>query len=887
MQSQSQARVAIMDASDHPVIFLGPSMAPADAAEILEADYRPPIRRGDLDNVPNGKIVAIIDGVFEQDLAVSPAEIRTALDRGVTIVGGSSMGALRAAEISDMIGIGRIWDWYRTGLIERDDEVALIFDPIRNQPLSVPLVNVRFAVERLASLGTINDRTAAQILDAARKLSFKDRCYPQILDAASIGLHTDSGDLAEMLETYDLKRQDAQAVLEYVEAMPRVNAAAENLTETSRNQPVLADSAIDRLLIWESGDSPTFGKLLEFLLLSGGLIGVSRDLSFAGYAPADVATTDHQSVFVEAVRRWGWNSSEETQISLADLGVDQSVLSEACTYEACRRHVSNTLLQALDEQKFPEIVSRLFLDELALKRAVMQLGSLEYFAARSGDIEPTREEREDARRTWSRLNGVARPHELTKCWRQRGVDQETADAAINWLARARRAALPLAKTMRTSAALNDCADPPQNTSYTLERCFKPKGEPRFAWTIDRAEQAAQELARRIGVTRIGMIGELGEFVEGSGVYIAQAARPGGAWSSSYGSGKSRSRAGAIVGSVVEELEKWAQEKFAPADEEIIFESFNELKTKRPCVDPATLDLPFDTSYRPHQPIAWYPSNDLLSGETVLTPLDTLRVERGKRDICYTNRGARKHLATNGLGAGFSREEATLHAVCEVVERHAQRLAELFLSNPGGIGAHPYRFVDPRAFGTRIDELAEGIGSAVDTVRLLDITSDVEIPTFMATLTRDYQRAEGFGTHPNPAVAAEMALLEAAQTISSAVAGGREDLSINARSLGRHERPRPVGAQDSWFWMDPDTPLSDSPSFDGFVTDDVFEDVQWALGRVRAAGLDHLLAIDISPPEADPACVVRVQIPGLESNNAFYTGPRARLVLARPFLPRWV
>ena len=92
------------------IIFTGPSLHPRDAKKILDADYRPPVGRGDilnaLEDTPD--IIGIIDGVFHQKPAVSHKEILKALHLEVKIVGGASMGALRASELDDwgMIGVG-------------------------------------------------------------------------------------------------------------------------------------------------------------------------------------------------------------------------------------------------------------------------------------------------------------------------------------------------------------------------------------------------------------------------------------------------------------------------------------------------------------------------------------------------------------------------------------------------------------------------------------------------------------------------------------------------------------------------------------------------------------------------------------------------------------
>src|SRR5262249_35122799 len=141
------------------------------------------IKRGDLATTKPGTIVAIIDGVFERELSVSPREVEEALATGITVFGGSSMGALRAAEVPGMIGVGRVFQWYRDEVITRDDEVALLFDPQSGTALTVPTVSVRFAVERLCSLGTIDLATGSALISAALRIPYKERTYARILEA--------------------------------------------------------------------------------------------------------------------------------------------------------------------------------------------------------------------------------------------------------------------------------------------------------------------------------------------------------------------------------------------------------------------------------------------------------------------------------------------------------------------------------------------------------------------------------------------------------------------------------------------------------------------------------------------------------------------------------
>jgi len=62
----------------------------------------------------------------------------------------------------------------------------------------------------------------------------------------------------------------------------------------------------------------------------------------------------------------------------------------------------------------------------------------------------------------------------------------------------------------------------------------------------------------------------------------------------------------------------------------------------------------------------------------------------------------------------------------------------------------------------------------------------------------------------------MALLEAAQTIVAAVAAGREDLTVQARSLGRHERSTPLRAAAHFFWQDEEEQRVSFAEPDGLV-----------------------------------------------------------------------
>lgn len=205
-----------------PVVFLGMSLKPSQARKILDADYRGPVKRGDLPLLDEKvRYVGIIDGVFMNDCSVGHREIMALLKRGVTVVGGGSMGALRASELSDvgMVGVGRIFEMYLNGEIEGDDEVALIFNPETNDPLSEPLVNIRATLAMAVERGLLEADVSASILEKVRSEFFPKRSMSLTVELAREELEPGAfRDFADFVEKspFDLKKSDAIAVLQEI-----------------------------------------------------------------------------------------------------------------------------------------------------------------------------------------------------------------------------------------------------------------------------------------------------------------------------------------------------------------------------------------------------------------------------------------------------------------------------------------------------------------------------------------------------------------------------------------------------------------------------------------------------------------------------------------------
>lgn len=206
------------------VVFIGPSLPLDDASKILDADYQPPVARGDIAALLNDPpdIIGIIDGVFHQQPAVSHKEILQALKSDVTIVGASSMGALRAAELdyAGMIGIGTVYQYYRDGKTESDDDVAIVFDPVTNEQLSEALVSMNYNFQMAEKEGIITSNDFKVLYETAKNIFYPHRTYPRVLNESGLEKNKIIK-LEAFLDNYgiDIKTEDAKKALKYIKTL--------------------------------------------------------------------------------------------------------------------------------------------------------------------------------------------------------------------------------------------------------------------------------------------------------------------------------------------------------------------------------------------------------------------------------------------------------------------------------------------------------------------------------------------------------------------------------------------------------------------------------------------------------------------------------------------
>jgi hypothetical protein len=208
----------------HDFVFVGPSLPRAQVEALLPgASILPPVRHGDLlsAGARAGDRVLIIDGLFLQSAPVRHKEILALLAAGVSVIGSSSMGALRAAELHQygMRGVGEVFELYRTGAIDGDDEVAVIHttgDDDGYRALSEPLVSMRVAIGEAVRDGAITAETGATLLRIAKGLPFRLRSQRMLVKRARQELPVEVVDQFDAWYhncARDLKAADAVAML--------------------------------------------------------------------------------------------------------------------------------------------------------------------------------------------------------------------------------------------------------------------------------------------------------------------------------------------------------------------------------------------------------------------------------------------------------------------------------------------------------------------------------------------------------------------------------------------------------------------------------------------------------------------------------------------------
>jgi ribosomal protein S12 methylthiotransferase accessory factor len=315
---------------------------------------------------------------------------------------------------------------------------------------------------------------------------------------------------------------------------------------------------------------------------------------------------------------------------------------------------------------------------------------------------------------------------------------------------------------------------------------------------------------------------------------------------------------------------------------LLLASYEELRYSHRVIDVMEVPRTSKDAFHPDLPFLWIEGFDLLQQEHVWLPFASVHcnyvfpmpVSMG----CFP-------VTSIGLASGNHLYEAISHAISEVIEHDASALWGFLNAEEKERTRLDLRTCDDEA----CCQVIERCQQAGVNVAVWDITSDIGLPAFsciIAEKTDDPIRllyaAGGEGCHPTRGIALLRALTEAVQSRLTIISGARDDMfhSHYERERNRDRLNYFRSLMQSGEGTIPLRSFQDVPTFDGAETFD--EDIECELNQLHAAGIQRVVAIDLTKPEFRLP-VVRVVIPGLEAAEEIadtILGQRAQAAMER-------
>lgn len=376
-------------------------------------------------------------------------------------------------------------------------------------------------------------------------------------------------------------------------------------------------------------------------------------------------------------------------------------------------------------------------------------------------------------------------------------------------------------------------------------------QPTAGWRA-RSVQATwewlQPLLPRVGITRVANITGLDKI----GIPIWMAVRPlSRALSTSQGKGVNN--VAAKVGAVMESIECWHAEQYHPS---LVYESLLRLGGRH-TIDLSSFTIVAGSAIRRDAPMLWAEGISLISGERVLVPWECVSLNTVAGGMLRKTFA----MSSTGLAGGNTRDEAVLHALLEIVERHS-------ISVWRGLDKAETKAtqVDPAIIA---DELLQKLLARVAAhalVGLWEITAVPGVPAAACLLVdpategffQPIGTCIGYAADLEFASAARRALLEAVQARCTMIAGSRDDLGFGEFSDCRD--PRFVDNVRAEISFPPPTRIVDESPIAPRSVAERLAHVQRCLG---SAGVSEVVEFDLSRSEIGVP-VVKLVVPGLDS-----------------------
>ncbi|MCP9967892.1 YcaO-like family protein [Actinomadura madurae] len=377
----------------------------------------------------------------------------------------------------------------------------------------------------------------------------------------------------------------------------------------------------------------------------------------------------------------------------------------------------------------------------------------------------------------------------------------------------------------------------------------------FRGGTDRAVALEESLARATALAEVAGITRLADItgLDRLGMPVHTAIRPA-ARSLAASQGKGLLPEAAKVSALMESLELWhAETHHLP----FRFDSAADLRAAGEAVAEVE-DLVHCAcgKFRPGLPMRWVLGHDLPSGTATWVPYEVVHCDWRLPEVygehAFVN-------GSNGLASGNTLIEATVHGLCEVMERDAVAAFE-DLGEAGEadrrVRADSVGDPDCRAL---LDLLrASGVESVI-----FDCTSDLGLATFVCWMVEvdppwyhPLPQAQGAGAHPRREIALLRALTEAAQARASVIAGSRDDIGWERYRWYFDQRERADIAGTLALPERRDfagVPHADHETFNA--------DLDWLLELLAKAGARQAIAVDLTMAGIDLP-VVKVVVPGL-------------------------
>jgi ribosomal protein S12 methylthiotransferase accessory factor len=355
----------------------------------------------------------------------------------------------------------------------------------------------------------------------------------------------------------------------------------------------------------------------------------------------------------------------------------------------------------------------------------------------------------------------------------------------------------------------------------------------------------QPLLAQMGITRLADITGLDRI----GVPVMMACRPM-ARSLAISLGKGLDRAAASASALMEAAELYHAEHI---ELPLKLGSRRDLAARHELAQVERLAQVSDY-YHDELALLWVEGRDLVSGRSRWLPLECVSADftapPGPGAGCFDN-------SSNGLASGNSLPEAICHGLCELIERDATTLWQADPQAQAATGLDLASVSDPAC--------RQVIGQVVTAgfdLKVWETTSDIGVAGFFCQII-DLCDARGHvgigaGVHPSRDIALLRAVTEAVQVRATYISGARDDLQ--PRDFAAE-----VMARRAWQagrLRDAHRPARDFAAVPDRQAASFHDDLDWLLARLRAVGLDEVIAVDLSRSELGLA-VVRVAVPGLE------------------------